>query len=263
VLAVPDAAGGRLSDTDRELLGAARTLAGEDGAVVALVPESTADLGATGADRVLALASEAAPELRAARVAAAADGLGAGHLLFPESPEGGELGRRVAAALGEWPAAGVLALEDDRLACWGDAGRSERLQAPGRVLLLEPEAAQAYDGLPREARLVEAPATDAEPRIRDLGLLPVDPGRVPLAEAELILAAGNGVTDWEGFHRLARALGAAEGASRVVCDAGHLPRSRQVGAPALWCGPAATLPWASPGRPSTCRASPAASTCWR
>ncbi len=230
VLAVPDAGGGGLSDADRELLGAARNLAGEDGAVVALVPEGAVDLGAAGADRVLELPPELEPEVRAARIAAMAESLGAGHLLFPESAAGSELGRRVAAALGEWPSAAVLALEANQVACRCDAGRSERLQAPGRVLLLEPEAAEAHQGAPREARPVQAPAVAAQARIRDLGLLPVDPGSIPLAEAELILAAGSGVTDWNGFHRLARALGAAEGASRVVCDAGHLPRSRQVGA---------------------------------
>ena len=45
-----------------------------------------------------------------------------------------------------------------------------------------------------------------------------------------MIAAGNGVTDFAGFLDLARALGATPGASRAVCDAGHLPRDLQVGA---------------------------------
>src|SRR5262249_6444568 len=49
------------------------------------------------------------------------------------------------------------------------------------------------------------------------------------AEADFIVAAGNGVVDWPAFHDLAAALGAAEGGSRAVCDQGHLPRDRQVG----------------------------------
>jgi electron transfer flavoprotein alpha subunit len=60
--------------------------------------------------------------------------------------------------------------------------------------------------------------------------LPTDPDAVPLAEADFILSAGNGVTDWDGFAELARVLGATRAGSRVVCDAGHLPRDRQVGA---------------------------------
>lgn len=66
--------------------------------------------------------------------------------------------------------------------------------------------------------------------IEDLGLLPGDPRALPLAEADLVLSAGDGVTDFDAFHDLAAVLGAAEGGSRVVCDAGHLPRERQVGA---------------------------------
>jgi electron transfer flavoprotein alpha subunit len=53
---------------------------------------------------------------------------------------------------------------------------------------------------------------------------------VPLAEADFIVAAGNGVQDWAAFHSLSAALGASEAGSRVVCDAGQLPRSKQVGA---------------------------------
>ena len=53
---------------------------------------------------------------------------------------------------------------------------------------------------------------------------------MPLAEADFIVSAGNGVTDWDAFHQVAAALGAAEGGSRIVCDAGLLPRERQVGA---------------------------------
>jgi len=45
-----------------------------------------------------------------------------------------------------------------------------------------------------------------------------------------VVAAGNGVADLETFARLVRALGATPGASRVLCDAGLMPRARQVGA---------------------------------
>ncbi len=51
-----------------------------------------------------------------------------------------------------------------------------------------------------------------------------------LAEADFVAAAGNGVTDLAGFQALAAALGATPGASRVLCDAGLMPRDRQVGA---------------------------------
>jgi electron transfer flavoprotein alpha subunit len=38
------------------------------------------------------------------------------------------------------------------------------------------------------------------------------------------------VTDWDSFAELAAALGATQAGSRIVCDAGYLPRDRQVGA---------------------------------
>jgi electron transfer flavoprotein alpha subunit len=70
----------------------------------------------------------------------------------------------------------------------------------------------------------------APTRIEDRGIAPTDPNAVPLPEADFIVSAGNGVSDWASFHEVASALGAAEGGSRVVCDAGFLPRDRQVGA---------------------------------
>ena len=74
-----------------------------------------------------------------------------------------------------------------------------------------------------------APAASPKALAQVARTLPVDPAQVPLAEAALILSAGGGVTDWGAFHRAAAALGAAEAGSRVACDAGHLPRDRQVG----------------------------------
>jgi len=51
-----------------------------------------------------------------------------------------------------------------------------------------------------------------------------------LEEADVIAAAGNGVTDVALFTRLAHALGAATGASRVAVDEGRFSRDRQIGA---------------------------------
>lgn len=54
-------------------------------------------------------------------------------------------------------------------------------------------------------------------------------GEVPLEEADLVISAGDGVSDWESFSEVARLLGAAVGATKVVCDKGLQPRDRQVG----------------------------------
>jgi electron transfer flavoprotein alpha subunit len=71
-------------------------------------------------------------------------------------------------------------------------------------------------------------------RIKDRGQVAVDPNAIPLAEAEFILSAGNGIRDWDQFHQAAELLGATEGASRVVVDDGFMPRPRQVGASGTW-----------------------------
>jgi len=86
----------------------------------------------------------------------------------------------------------------------------------------------------------------------------LNPASVPLTEADFIVSAGNGVTDFAAFHAVAATLGAAEGASRVVCDAGHLPRARQVGASGTLVEPRCYLAFGTRARFSICRALPTA-----
>lgn len=238
VLAVPDHEHGRLSDHDRDVLGAARRLADAQGGAVVVVATADDDaLGAAGADRVMPVGAAAvesyAPEARAAAIITAAEALDARHVVLPERPRGwgADIGRRVAAALGELPATRVVRVDGDTITSRGDGGRTDFTRKPPRVVLVEPEAAEPVTGAVHEALPVAAPDACAQrARIVDLGLQPVEPAAVPLAEAELILAGGAGVEDWPAFHALAAALGAAEGGSRVVCDAGALARARQVGA---------------------------------
>jgi electron transfer flavoprotein alpha subunit len=77
-----------------------------------------------------------------------------------------------------------------------------------------------------------APAVVAlsHPGILDLGVVQGDPQSMPLEEADLILAAGNGVADLELFKTLAHELGAVVGASRVAVDKGSFARHQQIGA---------------------------------
>jgi electron transfer flavoprotein alpha subunit len=236
VLAIPDQSEGRLNAHDRDTLGAARNLAdAHGGAVVAAVCAASDELGAAGADRVWCLPEDAracAPERRAAAVLGAIRALEPRHVVLPDAPRGGgDLGRQVAAALGEIPATNVVRIDAAQAISRGDGGNSEFAAAPPRIVLIAPEAAEPVTATVHEALPMALPVADAgAPRLVDLGLLPAEPAGVPLAEAELILSAGAGVTDWPAFHALAEALGACEGASRVVCDAAALPRDRQVGA---------------------------------
>ncbi len=237
ILAAPDLEAGRLSDHDRDSLGAARTLADAGGgAVLAVTFEACRDdLGAAGADRVMALRGEVyegySPEARVAALQAVTTACQPRHLVFPDSLDGGDLGRRLAARLGAAAAGAVWRLDGARALCRADGGRKDLARPTPRVLLIAPEALPPHAGDPREARPVEAPVvTAAAVGIEDLGPVVVDPQAIALEEAPLVLAAGNGLTDWPLFHELAAALGAAEAGSRVVVDKGLVPRDRQVGA---------------------------------
>ncbi|MCX7354178.1 MAG: electron transfer flavoprotein subunit alpha/FixB family protein [Alphaproteobacteria bacterium] len=240
ILAVPDLEDARLSSHDKDVIGAARGLADAGGGAVVVLaftgPEGVKDgLGEAGADRMLRFADASfagyAPERRAAAVLAAIQALNPQHVLFPDTGVvGGDVGRRVAVALGDRAASNVQRVAPDRITRRGRGGRADFALAPPRVLLVAAEAADPVIDERYEARELPAPRTEAVPRVKDRGLAATDPATVPMAEADFIVSAGNGVHDWDAFHRVAAALGASEGGSRPVCDAGHLPRHRQVGA---------------------------------
>jgi electron transfer flavoprotein alpha subunit len=236
---------GTLSRGDREALGAGRALAdGLDAAMVLVAVTggngaARFDAGAAGADRLMLLADPALSgpvANRAGAVVAAIEALAARHVIL--AADSAELARRVAARMGERPAFNAIRLAPDMVTVLVDAGRSEASRPTPRIIVLAPERFDAVASTPlREARPLPVPVTVAETEIVDRGLLPVDPAAIPLQEAELIVAAGNGITDWQSFHALARALGAAEAGSRVACDNGDLPRDRQVGASGLVVSP--------------------------
>jgi electron transfer flavoprotein alpha subunit len=254
VVVVPDMAGGRLSAHDRDLLGLARQLADTDperpGAVLAVLfgEHKDSSLGEAGIDRLLHLDAPGfegfAPEARLGALVAVERAWQPQHWLLPDSPLGGaDLGRRLAARLGERPANGVWQLEADAGAplgwCCTARGAADSLdfrRPLPRLVLALAECAEPVSETRHAARGMALP--EALPsqlaRIEDLGPVAVDPAGVALSEAEFILSAGNGVGDWAGFHHAARVLGATEGASRVAVDDGHMARDRQVGATGTW-----------------------------
>ncbi|AMB46953.1 electron transfer flavoprotein subunit alpha/FixB family protein [Methylobacterium sp. AMS5] len=235
VAVVPDAPGGRLSGHDRQVIGAARALAGREGGVVVLTQGDCEGLGAAGADRVLRLdgAEGYDPAGRAARIEAALAGLGARHALFPESLDGGDLARRIAVGLDEalFTNAEVVAAKGFVRPARGR--RVEQSLAPPRLATVAPGAVADYAGPPREARALPFEGSvppDAPPSIVSATRIPADPATVPLALAEFVVSAGNGLSDLDTFRQVAARLNATPGASRVLCDAGLMPRHAQVGA---------------------------------
>lgn len=240
---VPDMVGGRLSSHDRDLLGLARRLAGDGGAVVAVLfgEDKENAFDCAGVDRLLRIDGAEfdgyAPEARVLALGAVDSQLAPRHWLLPDSRSGGgELGRRLAANLGERPATRVWQVAGEQATGRAGAGQQDIQRALPRLILAAAECAEPVSESRHEARPLQLDAKIAHslPRIEDLGPVAVDPAQIPMAEAEFILSGGNGVRDWPLFHRAAGALGATEGASRVAVDDGHMPRERQVGATGTW-----------------------------
>lgn len=243
IAVVPDMVGGRLSAHDKDLLGLAHKLAGSDGAVVAVIfgehKESAFD--SNGVDRLLQFAGDDfdgyAPEARVLALGALERQLSPRHWLLPDSRSGGgELGRRLAAKLGERPATRVWQVAEDMASGRAGAGREDLVQQAPRLILAAVECAEPVSETRHEVRPLALTETLVShlPRIQDLGAVAVDPAQIPMAEAEFILSGGNGVKDWALFHQAAAALGATEGASRVAVDDGFMGRERQVGASGIW-----------------------------
>ncbi|MFS2012416.1 electron transfer flavoprotein subunit alpha/FixB family protein [Azospirillum sp. CT11-132] len=240
ILAMLDRPGGEVSEHDRQVIAAARLLADAGGGAVVTVSTGSGEaLAEAGSDRHVALpdgwADDYVPERRAAAASALMAALSPRHILFPDSPDGADVARRVAAAAGERLFAGVQSLGPDRATRQSAGGSLETGHRPTRLMTVAADAFASLDSVRHEARPLDltAPVTAGEevlPRLAGARRLAVDPDALSLSETDFILSAGNGVTDWQSFAELGEALGATRAGSRVVCDAGHLPRERQVGA---------------------------------
>ncbi|WP_249679380.1 electron transfer flavoprotein subunit alpha [Pseudomonas abieticivorans] len=243
IAVVPDMVGGRLSSHDRDLLGLAHQLAGKDGAVLAVVfgEHKETAFASNGVDRLLQICGDEfegyAPEQRIQGLRAVDNQFSPRHWLLPDSRTGGgELGRRLGASLGERPATRVWQVKGGQCIGRAGAGQQDLARAMPRLILAAAECAEPVDETRHEVlpvALSTAPLRSLS-RIEDLGAVAVDPAAIPMAEAEFIFSGGNGVKDWDLFHRTAHALGATEGASRVAVDDGFMSRDRQVGASGTW-----------------------------
>lgn len=243
IAVVPDMIGGRLGSHDRDLLGLAHGLAGSDGAVLAIVfgEHKETNFAAAGVDRLLVIEGEAyqgyAPEQLVQGLRAVDNQFAPRHWLLPDSRTGGgELGRRLGAALGERPATRVWQVKDGQCIGRAGAGQQDMQRALPRLILAAAECAEPVSEIRHEALPLELSGSVARSlsRIEDLGSVAVDPAKIAMAEAEFIVSGGNGVKDWALFHQATTALGATQGASRVAVDDGHMPRDRQVGATGTW-----------------------------
>ena len=220
-------------------LGAAETVAEAGGAAV-LIGSGVARAGWAGAHTVwCAEVGAYAPGRWAAALAEPLADTDV--ILLPASPDGRDLAPRLAAALERPLLAGAVRVTSDG---------ADLVRWAGRVGVPATAAGLFVATLLPGVRGVDPSAPQPDPAVHELALqlpdvpdcevlevLPPDPGTADLAEAPRILAAGagllRGVEDPTAgvalLRKVATALGASVGATRVVTDAGWIGYERQIG----------------------------------
>lgn len=178
-------------------------------------------------------------------------------VVMPSSPDGRDLGPRLAAGLGlpfiahavsvdarPGPAVGIWAevsrLDDRILIPVTVDGPAVATLVPGSRRLVpadRPDGWQPEVITPAMAAPTDAPGTPPDPEVIDV--LKPDPATMDLADASRVLAGGAGLaahaTDararatFELLAQVAAAMGASVGATRVATDAGWIGYERQIG----------------------------------
>lgn len=255
ILVFAECRDGSLRRVALEALGAARQLAGKDGAVHAVLAcnggaaEEAAALTARGAD-VVHIADDPslrayAPEACFAALSAAMDVVRPDAFLLGHTSVGRELAPRVAAAYGAGHIADVIAIEPSQD---GDnvgfirplyAGKAfeRRSFVPGHpwVITVRPNnlpAAEPLDAAERTGTVVALAFTVPQLYTAVHSLVRRAGGQLDLAEADVVVSGGRGVRSAAGFEplqALASVLGGAVGASRGACDAGYCDYALQIG----------------------------------
>ncbi|AEF54409.1 electron transfer flavoprotein subunit alpha/FixB family protein [Marinomonas posidonica] len=250
IMVVPDMVGGRLTSHDKDILGLAHDLAAERKAmdaderlavvVVCFGESKESQFDLAGVDRLVHLDAQQyegfAPEAKLSALLQLEKQYHPKHWLFPDSVNGGmDLASRLAVTLGERPATQAWQVSHQQTVCRAASASQDIHRSTPRILMLLEECGAPIDETRHEVLPLSVDGISAsECHVSDQGLMTVDPNAVPLAEAEFILSAGNGIHNWQQFHDCAAMLGATEGASRVAVDDGFMPRARQVGASGTW-----------------------------
>lgn len=164
-------------------------------------------------------------------------------VVLPASADGRDLAPRVAHALARPLLAGAVAVTAERAVLvrrGGLVAEEHRIDAPV-VATLEP-GVRGFVPEPERPGVhrldVEVGTSPADADV--LEVLPPDPATMDLAEAPRIVAGGAGLGGPEpfaGLQRVAAAVGASWGASRVAADAGWVPQDRFIGTTGVTVSP--------------------------
>ncbi|MGI8661993.1 MAG: mycofactocin-associated electron transfer flavoprotein alpha subunit [Acidimicrobiales bacterium] len=190
----------------------------------------TAELGAFAAG---AWANALAPLLRELDV-----------VVLPASPDGRDLAPRIAHSLGRPLLAGATAITPERVVVVRRGGLvAEEHVVDGPIVATLVPGVRGVDAATATAVVRTALALTLDSTIVDgeqLEVLPPDPATVDLSEAARIMSGGAGLGGPEPFallERVALALGASYGASRVAADVGWAPQDRFIGTTGVMVNP--------------------------
>lgn len=230
-----------------EIATAGRNLAdASGGAVIALVAGPLDDAGKGllerhGVDRVLHIPGDGYTpyllEAHAAALDAAAKTVDPRVILLAASTAGKELGPYVAGRLelGFVSDATGVRLEGDGIVAtkprYGGKVIAEVVTKGAAVVSLRPNTTPVEES-PRDAEVAPLEVALPAPRVRLVEVQVSGEKKVDLTEADMVVSGGRGIGGpdrWNLVTDLADALGAAQGASRAVVDAGWRPHAEQVG----------------------------------
>lgn len=231
-----------------ELVTAARSLAGEGGAVVAAFTGAS-DTAGLPVDAVYVIEHEALGEADSATFDAATDALSALALeirpdivLFARTDSSSVVAPRMAMRLKSAFARDCVSVEEEggslvitRPVYGGNANARFRLVGDGpKVIMFRPGALEpaSQGSSSPEVRSFDPSSHIRAARSKLLSTVQEQPEGVRLEDAEVVVSGGRGLGGPEPFKQLqelADFLGGAVGASRAACDAGWIDHSHQVG----------------------------------
>jgi electron transfer flavoprotein alpha subunit len=176
-------------------------------------------------------------ESHGAALVAAAERVQPRVVLLAATLAGKELGAHVAARLSRGLASDVVSVrvEEGQVVAlkprYAGKAMAEMEIAGSAVVSIRPNAVPPAEA-PRTAKVEVLAVTPPAPRVRLVEVVPAKEKVLELTEADVIVSGGRGVGGperWSLVLDLAKALGAAHGASRAVVDAGWRPHAEQVG----------------------------------
>jgi len=233
-----------------ELLGLARRLAPGMGSMVSAAVSAAddedvaQDLIAHGADRVFLLDGILPDDYESEAWIPVLEGIirqtNPAAVLFGHTSTGAEIAPRLAFRLGTGIAMNCIAavIENGRLLltrpCYGGAVHAvvSFPTIPAIATFREKCGDPLEQDVSRSGEVIHVSFDRSMLRARVVGREAVSGDGLQLEAARVIVAGGRGLGDQQGFkllERLADELGGAVGASRVACDLGWYPHSRQIG----------------------------------